>query len=76
MKRRSSRLRLARRATNSKAWHDEMGAAPDPNGYIAKKGVASWDQFHEVCGRLMRNWEALPERVRVGYAFPNPEDRR
>lgn len=75
MKTRSSRIKLYRRATNSKAWHDAMGAAPDPEGFIAKKGVTTWDQFHEVCDRLMRNWEQLPERVRVGYAFPNPEDR-
>jgi hypothetical protein len=52
-----------------------MGAAPDPNGFIASKGVTSWDHLHNVCGRLMQSWEAMPEPVRVGYAFPNPEDR-
>lgn len=76
MRRRSRRADLARRATNSREWHDAMGAAPDPNGFIAKKGAASWTQLHEICARLMRNWESLPEPVRVGYAFPNPEDRR
>jgi hypothetical protein len=69
MKRRS---RLAR--TNSREWHDAMGAAPDPNGMIGKR-AKTWDQMHEICVALMRNWEQLPERVRTGYAFPNPEDR-
>ncbi len=72
MKHRSRRHRLA---NNTEAWHAEMGAAPDPSGYIAKKGVRSWDQFHDVCVSLMQRWEAWPEAMRRGYAFPNPEDR-
>ncbi len=73
---RKRRSRLQRVLNNTTAWHDEMGAAPDPNGYIAKKGVRTWEQLHDVVAILMRQWESLPERARIGYAFPNPEDRR
>lgn len=53
-----------------------MGAAPDPNGLFAQRGFRTWEAVHAEMVRGMTAWEMLTERVRVGYAFPNPEDRR
>lgn len=75
MKRRSTRLQLARRRVNTKAWHDAMGAAPDPNGAFGKRGIKTWDGVHDLMLALTNRWEAMPEAMRRGYAFPNPEDR-
>lgn len=74
LQRRSHRIQLAR--TNSVEWHETMGAAPDPNGFIARRfNLRTWDDVHGACVELMAKWERMPERVRVDYAFPNPEDR-
>jgi hypothetical protein len=75
VKRRSSRLQLARRATNSREWHEMMGAAPAPDSVFAKRGFKTWDAVHTEMARGMLAWEMLPEPVRIGYAFRNPEDR-
>lgn len=72
-KRRSRHLRLL---NNTEAWHAEMGAAPDPQGNIAKRGIHTWGHFREVCLGLTQIWESWPEARRRAYAFPNPEDRR
>ena len=57
-------------------WHERMGAAPDPNGFIAQRGATTWEKLHEMCAKFVKDWERLPERDRRAYAFPNPEDRR
>lgn len=72
---RSRRARLALRQLNTPEWHAAMGAAPDPNSAFGKAGLRTWDQVHERMRALTLRWEGLPELVRVGYAFPNPEDR-
>jgi hypothetical protein len=72
---RPGRPQRARRATNSREWHDAMGAAPDPNGVFAKRGLKTWDDVHNAMASLTLRWEAMPEAMRQGYAFPNPEDR-
>ena len=60
---------------NDAAWHAAMGARPDPKGAIGKQ-APTWERMHEICAGLMARWEAWPEAMRRGYAFPNPEDRR
>ena len=75
MKTGSRRLKLARRAANTQAWHDAMGAAPDPNSFIARRGAKTWDQLAAMCEAMTAEWESWPEARRRAYAFPNPEDR-
>jgi len=72
----SRRVRAALDRLNTPEWHDAMGAAPDPEGFIARRfNLRTWDDVHRTCVELMAKWERMPERVRVNYAFPNPEDR-
>jgi hypothetical protein len=52
-----------------------MAAAPDPNGVFGKRGIKTWDELQAVMQSLTQRWEAMPEAMRRGYAFPNPEDR-
>lgn len=68
-------MRGKRRFSHGADWHAER-LAEGPGGYIRERGVTSWEQFQLVMQQLMEKWEAWPEPVRVGYAFPNPEDRR
>ncbi len=70
-----TRSRRQRLANNTIAWHAEMGAAPDPNSSIGRQ-APTWERMHDICVSLMQRWEAWPEPMRRGYAFPNPEDRR
>jgi hypothetical protein len=65
-----------RRANNTRAWHAMMGAAPDPAGFIAKRGAKTWDQLAATCRAMVADWEKRPEAERLAYAFRNPEDRR
>lgn len=53
-----------------------MGAAPDPDGFIARRGASTWQRLHEMCAEFVRGWERLPKADRLAYAFPNSEDRR
>ena len=50
--------------------------AEGPPAPIRAKGATTWERLHEMCVAMTLRWEALPEPVRRGYAFPNPEDRR
>lgn len=53
-----------------------MGAAPDPNGFIARRGARTWEALHLTCARMVADWEKRPEAERLAYAYRNPEDRR
>lgn len=57
-------------------WHERMGAAPDPDGFIALRGAITWQKLHDMCVDFVKDWERLPKSERLAYAFPNPEDRR
>lgn len=64
-----------RRVRDTRDWHEAM-MADGPGETFRRRGIDTWDRLHEVMGEFMRKWEAMPEAVRQGYAFPNPEDRR
>jgi hypothetical protein len=66
---------MKRRNTHSREWH-EARLAEGPMGFIRSKGVTSWDQLRATMQGLMDRWEALPDPIRRGYAFPNREDRK
>lgn len=67
--------RARRRFVHDWDWHEER-LSEGPHGFIRERGVKSWDELHQTCQRLTESWERLPEPVRRGYAYPNPEDRR
>lgn len=46
-----------------------------PPPCIRQNGAPTWDAVHNICAKLVADWERLPEYQRVAYAFPNPEDR-
>lgn len=68
--------KLHRLNANSRDWHEAMGSAPDPKGFIARRGARTWDELSRICAEMVADWEKRPEAERLAYAFRNPEDRR
>jgi hypothetical protein len=52
-----------------------MGAAPDPNGFIARRGARTWDELSAICAAMVEDWERRPRAERLAYAYRNQEDR-
>jgi hypothetical protein len=66
---------MKRRKTHTREWH-EARLAEGPMGFIRSKGVTSWEQLQSTMQALMDRWEAMPDQLWKGYAFPNQEDRK
>lgn len=66
---------MGRRKWHDRDWHEES-LSEGPQGFIRVRGATSWSMLQSMCQQFVSDWEMLPERDRLAYAFPNPEDRR
>jgi hypothetical protein len=64
----------ATRRTHDWQWHQDR-MAEGPRLSFGGREVKDWDRLNRIMTDLMRKWEEWPEYRRLGYAFPNPEDR-
>jgi hypothetical protein len=61
--------------SHDRQWHEDR-LAEGPTGFIRSRGALTWDMLHDMCAKMVRDWEALPMTTREAYAFRNPEDRK